>query len=230
MYKVLTNKCLGEDMYIMKVEGKFEGKMGQFYMLRAWDMYPLLSRPISICDIDENSITFLYKVFGEGTKLLSNLKSNDEIKLEGPYGNGFEKVEGKIALVGGGIGVAPLHLVAKNLKDCDAYLGFRDKPVMEEEFKSICKEVYIATGDNFVTDMIDATKYDYILSCGPTPMMEKLVEMTKGTKTKIMVSLENHMACGVGACLVCTCKTQFGNKKTCKDGPVFWGEDVIFNG
>ena len=230
MYKVIENEFLNDDMYKMKVEGNFEGRMGQFYMLRAWDMYPLLSRPISICDIDENSITFLYKVFGEGTKILKNLKAGDSIKLEGPYGNGFTKVEGRVALVGGGIGIAPLYLVAKNIENCDAYLGFRNNAVMEEEFKSVCKDVHIATGNKFVTDMINIEDYDYILTCGPTPMMEKLVDMTKGSNTKIMVSLENHMACGVGACLVCTCKTQSGNKKTCKDGPVFWGEDVIFNG
>ena len=230
MYKVIENRYIGEDMYIMRVEGKFEGKMGQFYMLRAWDKFPLLSRPISIHDIDENSISFLYKVVGEGTQILSKVKVNETIKLEGPYGNGYEKVEGKVALVCGGIGVAPLYLVAKNIENCDAYLGFRKEAILEEEYKEVCKEVHIATGDKFVTDILDIEKYDYILTCGPTPMMEKLVKMTEGTNTKIMVSLENHMACGVGACLVCTCKTQFGNKKTCKDGPVFWGEDVIFNG
>ena len=115
MYKVIENRYIGEDMYLMRVEGKFEGKMGQFYMLRAWDKFPLLSRPISIHDIDENSISFLYKVVGEGTQILSKVKVNETIKLEGPYGNGYEKVEGKVALVGGGIGVAPLYLDAKNI-------------------------------------------------------------------------------------------------------------------
>ncbi|WP_270646890.1 dihydroorotate dehydrogenase electron transfer subunit [Paeniclostridium hominis] len=230
MYKVLENKYVGEDMYFMKVKGNFKAKMGQFYMLRAWDTYPLLSRPISVHDVDEEGISFLYKVVGEGTKIFSNLRPNDSINLGGPYGNGYEKVEGKVALVGGGIGVAPLYLVAKNIKNCDAYLGFRKESILEKEFKEVCNEVNIALGDTFVTDILDVEKYDYILACGPTPMMEKLVKMTEGTNTKIMVSLENHMACGVGACLVCTCKTKFGNKKTCKDGPVFWGEDVIFNG
>ena len=97
MYKVIENRYVGEGMYLMKVEGKFEGKMGQFYMLRAWDKYPLLSRPISIHDIDEEGITFLYKVVGEGTEILSKLEVNDTIKLEGPYGKGYEKVEGRIA-------------------------------------------------------------------------------------------------------------------------------------
>ncbi|CEO28768.1 dihydroorotate dehydrogenase electron transfer subunit [Paraclostridium sordellii] len=229
MYKILENRYVGEDMYFMKVKGNFKAKMGQFYMLRAWDTYPLLSRPISVHDIDEEGISFLYKVVGEGTKIFSNLKPNDSIKLEGPYGNGYEKVEGKVALVGGGIGVAPLYLVAKNIKNCDVYLGYRKEAILEEEFKEVCNEVNIALGNTFVTDILDVEKYDYILTCGPTPMMEKLVKMTEGTNTKIMVSLENHMACGVGACLVCTCKTKSGNKKTCKDGPVFWGEDVIFN-
>ena len=164
MYKVLENKYLGEDMYLMKVEGKFDGKMGQFYMLRAWDMYPLLSRPISIYDIDDNSITFLYKVFGEGTKILSKLQVGDTIKLEGPYGNGYEYVEGKVALVGGGIGIAPLYLVAKNIPNCDAYLGFRNEAILEEEYKSVCNEVHIATGNKFVTDILDVEKYDYILT------------------------------------------------------------------
>ena len=117
MYKILENKYIGEDMYFMKVEGNFKAEMGQFYMLRAWDTYPLLSRPISVHDIDENSISFLYKVVGEGTKIFSTLKVGDDIKLEGPYGKGYEKVEGKVALVGGGIGVAPLYLVAKNIEN-----------------------------------------------------------------------------------------------------------------
>lgn len=230
MYKIIKNEYIGEETYLMDIKGRFNGKMGQFYMLRAWDNYPLLSRPISIHDINENSISFLYKVVGEGTKILSKLKAEDRIKLEGPYGNGYEKLEGRIALVGGGIGIAPLYLIARNTPNCDAYLGFRNEPILIDKYKKVCNKVNIAIGDIFVTDIIDIEKYDYILTCGPTPMMKKLVEMVKGTDTKLFISLENHMACGVGACLVCTCKTKFGNKKTCKNGPVFKGEDVIFNG
>ena len=89
MYKVLENRYVGEDMYFMKVKGNFKAKMGQFYMLRAWDTYPLLSRPISVHDVDEEGISFLYKVVGKGTKIFSNLKPNDSIKLDGPYGNGY---------------------------------------------------------------------------------------------------------------------------------------------
>ena len=234
MYKIIENKYIGEDMYQMKVQGKFEGKMGQFYMLRAWDTYPTLSRPISIHDIDEEGITFLYKVVGEGTKIFSKLVAGDEIKLEGPYGNGYQKVEGKVALVGGGIGVAPLYLVAKNIPNCDVYLGFRNEPILVDKYEAVCNKVTTTVGNTFVTDAIDTAEYAYILTCGPTPMMKVLMDKVnktnaeKETNTRVMVSLENRMACGMGACLVCTCKTTGGNKKTCKDGPVFWGEDVIF--
>lgn len=226
-YRVLENEYIGEGMYYLKVGGEFEAKMGQFYMLRACDKFPLLSRPISIYRIEEDGISFLYKLVGAGTNIISNLKKGDPIKMEGPYGNGFEKVEGKVALVGGGIGIAPLYMVGENIENCDAYLGFRERPILEEEFGKVTSNVYTTSGDTLITDILNVEKYDYILACGPTPMLKKLLEMTEGTKTRIQVSLENHMACGVGACLVCTCKTHSGNKKTCKDGPVFWGEDVI---
>ncbi|SHH39326.1 dihydroorotate dehydrogenase electron transfer subunit [Tepidibacter thalassicus] len=228
MAKVISNEYLGENMYILKVSGIFKGKMGQFYMLRAWENYPLLSRPISIHDIGEDYISFLYKVVGKGTKILSELKPFDEIKLEGPYGNGFKEVDGKIALVGGGIGIAPLYLAAKTLKNVDVYMGFRKKAVLEDKFKKYSNEVNITVGRN-ITDILDVNKYDYILTCGPEIMMKKIVAMAKGTNTKVYVSIENKMACGVGACLVCTCKTKQGNKKTCKDGPVFLGEEVLFD-
>lgn len=230
MYKVLSNDYIGEDSYLLKVEGNFKGKMGQFYMLRAWDKFPLLSRPISIHDIDDNYISFLYKVIGQGTEILSTLKSNDSVKLEGPYGNGFENITGKIALVGGGMGVAPLYLAAKTLDNVDVYMGFRNEHILLDEFKNVCNNVSVALGDKFVTDIIDVNNYDYIITCGPQIMMKKLVDMCKDIDTKVIVSLESKMACGVGACLVCSCKTKIGNKKTCKDGPVFLGEDVIFNG
>ena len=144
MYKIIENAYVGEDMYQMKVQGEFKGEMGQFYMLRAWDMYPTLSRPISIHDIDENSITFLYKVVGEGTKIFSRLTPGDNIKLEGPYGSGYQKVEGKVALVGGGIGVAPLYLVAKNIPNSDAYLGFRNEPILIDKYEEVCDNVKTA--------------------------------------------------------------------------------------
>lgn len=227
-YKVIKNVYVGEGMYLIKIKGNFKAKMGQFYMLRAWENYPLLSRPISIYDIDDEGIYFLYKVVGEGTKIISELKKDDDISLYGPYGNGFEKVDGRVALVGGGVGIAPLYMVAKEVENCDCYLGFREEEIMIDDFKSVCSNVYTSKGSTFVTDIIDVSEYDYVLTCGPTPMMKKIVEDCKKNGTKVMVSLENRIACGVGACLVCSCKTVDGNKKTCKDGPVFWGEDIVF--
>ncbi|MBF8983275.1 dihydroorotate dehydrogenase electron transfer subunit [Lutibacter sp. B2] len=233
MANVISNEYLGQDMHLLKIEGSFKGEMGQFYMVRAWENYPVLSRPISIHNIEEESITFLYRVVGEGTEILSNLKTSDDVKLEGPYGNGFPKVTGKVALVGGGMGVAPLYLAAKKLKQMesveklDVYMGFRDEAILTEEYEEYADELFININGK-VTDDLDVDKYDYIFTCGPEVMMESVVNMAKGSNTKVYVSIEKRMACGVGACLVCTCKTQSGNKKTCKDGPVFLGEDVYY--
>lgn len=235
-YKIIKNELLGDDMYLLKAQGTFEAKIGQFYMIRTVSNYPLLSRPISIYDIDDQGISFIYKLVGEGTEAFKRLREGDDIILNGPYGNGFPKVEGKTAVLGGGIGIAPLYLICKDLyknnseksPKADAYLGFSNTPILVDEFEKYCNKVKYSLGDTFVTDIINVEDYDNIMVCGPTPMMKKVVEMTKGKDINVYVSLENRMACGVGACLVCTCKTSEGNKRTCKDGPVFKGEEVIF--
>ncbi|WP_069650383.1 dihydroorotate dehydrogenase electron transfer subunit [Caloranaerobacter ferrireducens] len=234
MARVISNECIRQDIFVLRVEGKFEGKMGQFYMVRAWGKFPVLSRPLSIHDIGEDYIEFLYRVQGQGTSILSKLKPSDEISLEGPYGNGFPLVKGKIALVGGGIGIAPLYLTAKQLSEnedvdlLDIYMGFRNEAILKEKYEEFADNIYINV-DGFITDEIDFKKYDYIFTCGPEIMMKKIVDMAKEYHTKVYVSIEKRMACGVGACLVCTCKTKSGNKRTCKDGPVFLGEDVVFD-
>ena len=122
-YKVIENRYVGEGMYYIKIGGSFEAKMGQFYMLRAWDKFPLLSRPISIYQIDDEGISFLYKKVGHGTQIISQLREGDPIKLEGPYGNGFEKVEGRVALVGGGIGTAIFTWVLGTRQSCWMTIG-----------------------------------------------------------------------------------------------------------
>lgn len=234
MSKIIFNKKLSKDFYLMKVSHKNNAKVGQFYMLRAWDEYPVLSRPISIFDADENSLTFLYKVVGEGTEIFATLKEDDEITLQGPNGNGFPIVKGKIAMVGGGVGIAPLYLAAKELKkhspesSVDLYLGFSDVELLVDKYKSVCDNVTVNVG-GFVTDDIDTTAYDYIFTCGPTIMMEVLHKkcVNSNSKATLYVSMENRMACGIGACLVCTCKTKVGNKKVCTDGPVFKAEEVF---
>lgn len=236
MSKVISNERIDKDFFLLKVEDEKVSKIGQFYMLRAWDSYPTLSRPISVYDSDDNSVSFLVKIVGEGTEILSELKTGDDIEITGPLGKGFpEDISGKIALVGGGVGIAPLFKSAKEYKKnpnntVDVYLGFSGTPILEDEYKKNCDNLIVNVG-GFITDDIGTTKYDYILTCGPEIMMQVLYKKCKEEKTddRLYVSMENRMACGFGACLVCTCKTNHGNKKVCKDGPVFlanevWGE------
>jgi dihydroorotate dehydrogenase electron transfer subunit len=233
MGKVISNKKLSDDFYLMKVEENNSAQMGQFYMLRAWNDFPVLSRPISVYDADEQSISFLYKVVGLGTEIFANLKHGDEISLQGPLGNGFPIVSGKIALVGGGVGIAPLYLTAKTLMKnnpeniIDIYLGFSDQVVLIEEFDKVSRELIVDVG-GFITDQINPLDYDYIFSCGPGIMMKVLYDKCKDVQrtNNLYVSMENRMACGIGACLVCTCKNKSGNKKACKDGPVFPADEV----
>ncbi|MBV1819410.1 dihydroorotate dehydrogenase electron transfer subunit [Clostridium cochlearium] len=233
---IIDNKKIYENIYKLSISGDFKGKPGQFYMVRSWRKEPLLSRPISIYSIDNNTLEFLYAVVGEGTKLLSELKKGDSINLLGPLGNGFpiENIKGKIAVVFGGIGIAPLYEVVKNLQECeiDLYAGFREKSYSTEAFKEYVENIYIATESGeegekgYITDILEVNKYDMVLCCGPEVMMKKVVKMCKEKKVPIYISMEKHMACGVGACLGCTCKTKDGNKRTCKEGPVFLGDEL----
>ncbi|SQB37189.1 dihydroorotate dehydrogenase electron transfer subunit [Clostridium cochlearium] len=233
---IIDNKKIYENIYKLSISGDLKGKPGQFYMVRSWRKEPLLSRPISIYSIDNNTLEFLYAVVGEGTKLLSELKKGDSINLLGPLGNGFpiENIKGKIAVVSGGIGIAPLYEVVKNLQECeiDLYAGFREKSYSTEAFKEYVENIYIATESGeegekgYITDILEVNKYDMVLCCGPEVMMKKVVKMCKEKKVPIYISMEKHMACGVGACLGCTCKTKDGNKRTCKEGPVFLGDEL----
>lgn len=234
MAEIISNTPLGEGFYLLAVRQKNSARMGQFYMLRAWERYPVLSRPISVYDADGETVTFLYRVVGKGTKLLSEQKAGEDIILDGPHGNGFPALsdEKRIALVGGGVGIAPLYLAAKTYRkagaQADLYLGFSSEPVLVPEFESVADRVSVNVG-GFVTDDIDTRAYDLIVTCGPTVMMEVLYKKCQAQKTDapLYVSMENRMACGIGACLVCTCRTAGGNKKVCKDGPVFLGSEVF---
>jgi dihydroorotate dehydrogenase electron transfer subunit len=233
--RIISNEKIVDNIYKMVCEEENQIIAGQFYMLKL-DGQTLLPRPISICQKDGNKITFLYAVVGKGTEEFSKLETDDYINLTGPLGNGFDlnKDLGKVAIVAGGIGTAPMIEVCKKLKEnnnatvIDAYLGFRDEIYLKEDFEKYTSKVEITTNTGkyghkgFVTDILKPEEYDTVLCCGPEIMMKKVVEMAKEKKVKnIFVSMEKHMACGVGACLVCTCKTKDGNKRTCKDGPVF---------
>lgn len=237
--RIISNKEIVNGIYKMVVEDKNKTKPGQFYMLKI-EGKTLLPRPISICEKDSETITFLYAIVGAGTKEFANLKEEDIISLTGPLGNGFNIEEdlGKVALVSGGIGTAPMLELAKRLREkntnivMDLYAGFRDDIYLINDLKKFVNTTYISTNTGnyghrgFITELLKVENYDTVLCCGPEVMMKKVVEMCKEKGVKVYVSMEKHMACGVGACLVCTCKTKDGHKRTCKDGPVFDGNYV----
>lgn len=236
---VLSNKQVSGGIYKLTISGRFKGAPGQFYMLKCSNEGALLPRPISIYDIDENSITFLYNVVGKGTKALCKLAEGNSIELHGPLGNGFNvgSLDGKVAIVTGGIGIAPMLYTVKSINGCtiDLYSGFRSSIYEVENFKEYVNKVVISTesgetgSKGYITNFLKPEDYDVVLCCGPEVMMNRVILMCREKKVPVYVSMEKHMACGVGACLVCTCKTKAGNKRTCKDGPVFLGEEVLLD-
>lgn len=261
MGAILKNQRISDSLYLMEVADFREPISdplhsaqpthqstpipGQFYMLRGWDEVPVLSRPISVFDADRGSVSFLYDKVGKGTAILSQMKRGDFIEIQGPLGNGFpltqssdklSQAPSKLALVGGGVGIAPLFFAAKEYgklygKDkVSLFLGFREEAVLEERYKALVNDenFHINIG-GFVTDEISPGQFDAIWTCGPLPMMKALYEKCKktGVADRLYVSMENRMACGIGTCLVCTCATASGNKKVCKDGPVFPAVEVF---
>lgn len=235
MAMILENRPLGEEMYLLKVEHRVEAEPGQFFMIRSAGSFPLLSRPLSIFDKEENSITFLYRVVGAGTKEFTRLGEGMNLELYGPFGKGFDlSPEGKsIALVGGGMGTAPLYYTARRLgelypeKEIVLYLGFQKESAVVALFKELKAEIKLNFG-GYITEDVMYERHDALYTCGPEIMMRKVAEHGKAWKKPVFVSLERHMACGVGACLGCTCKTKEGNKRVCKEGPVFSSEEVFY--
>lgn len=233
---IISNVKVTATVFLMQVQWNIPVQAGQFFMIKAWDKAPLLPRPISVHDYQDGVLSFLYEVRGQGTQILSTLQAGELVSLTGALGNGFDAstLQGNIALVSGGIGIAPLLLLAKKIShaNVDLFCGFRETPYQLDAFSPYVKNIHIATDTGasgtkgFVTDLIDVKKYDHVLCCGPEVMMEKLAGMCMQNNVPIYVSKESHMACGVGACLVCTCKTKQGAKSVCKDGPVFKGEDI----
>lgn len=232
------NKQVSNNIYRLSAEFESEIKPGQFFMLKTTDNSFLLPRPMSINDVNGNIVSFLYRIEGQGTKKISSLSKNDELQLFGPLGNGFDldKLKGKVAIIGGGIGIAPLLYLCKLLgKKADVYLGYKDRENMYiiDEFKSFAGRCVIVTEDGsfgekgFVTDYVDYDEYDVVVTCGPEIMMKRIANICKDKKIKCYVSLERRMACGIGACLGCTVETKTGNKRACKEGPVFDSEELI---
>lgn len=228
--KILSNKEIAQDIWRMEVKTDLASfsQAGQFCELKVPPYY--LRRPISICEIKEDVLVFIYKVVGDGTLAMTQM--NEEINLFGPCGTGFPMEDKDVLLVGGGVGVPPLYQVAKEYIakgfQVDVVLGFNDKTQIfyKEEFEALGANVCIATMDgSFGTKgtVLDAIQENsittsFVMSCGPLPMLKAL----QNTYTEGYISLEARMACGIGACMGCVVKTKEGNSvRVCKDGPVF---------
>lgn len=245
--KVVENRKLCQDIYEILIECPEiarESKPGQFLHIKVnKGLDPLLRRPISISRAyrDTGYVSLIYQVLGRGTKEMTEFRQGDDIDVMGPLGNGFTLFSGKkCAVIGGGMGVAPLIELASRLEDCDAYVGFRCSTFKLTEYKEVCGGLHIATEDGsegckgYVTDIIeDIGKYDIVYTCGPKPMMKKVKELCERSSVRCFVSMEERMGCGIGACLVCACKIKEGNswhyKKVCTDGPVFEAGEVDFD-
>ncbi len=243
-YMVLSNTLIAHKTYEMKLKGDTSKitKPGQFLNIKIDDSYQnFLRRPISISSYKDNEITIIYKVFGEGTERLARKRLFDKLDILSPLGNGFtiETVNGKILLVGGGIGVPPLIGVAEELKNLniefDVVLGFNNKYDVfgEAKFRTLSNNIYIATMDGtygYKGNVLDVIKklnidFDYYYSCGPEKMLHALVkEDYKG-----QLSFEERMGCGFGACMGCSHKTLTSYKRICKEGPVLESSEVYIN-
>ncbi len=234
---IVSNIEISPNIYEVILEGNFKGQPGQFYMIRGWNgLDPFLPRPISIANLENNKITFLYEVRGRGTHIISKLKIGDKLSILGPLGNGFQyNMDKKVAVVSGGIGVAPMLFLSKSLnQEPDLYAGFRNNVYYLDKFKPYVKNIYVSTEDGskgykgYIVDILEPEKYDLIIACGPIPMMNAVIRKCKD-KVPVHVSMESRMACGIGACLGCTINTSKGIKRVCKEGPVFIGEEVILD-
>ena len=238
-YEIISNVSIAKDIYEMVLGGDTSAitAPGQFINIKIEGFY--LRRPISICDWDDKTITILFKTVGDGTYKLSEMKAGDKLDILVGLGNGFDPAAcgEKPLLVGGGIGTPPMYGLCKKLlkmgKKPTVILGFASAcdVVYEDKFKELGVETRIATVDGsygtkgFVTNAMDALDYDYFYSCGPIPMLHALCD---ATDTSGEVSFEERMGCGFGACMGCTCKTKYGNKRICRDGPVLKKEEVIW--
>lgn len=241
IYTVKSNERLADSVYRMVVEGDTSHitAPGQFVNIELKGKF--LRRPISVCDYDEGAITLIYKVVGSGTDQMKCMAAGEELDMLTGLGNGFsvEESSRRPLLVGGGVGVPPLYNLAKTLlaagKKVTVVAGFNkvSEVFYEEEFKALGAEVFVATADGsrgvkgFVTDAIrdNGIEHDYIYACGPAPMLKALGEQFPGPG---QFSFEERMGCGFGGCMGCTCKTKYGYKRICKEGPVLATDEIIW--
>lgn len=247
--KVVSQEMIGPEIYSMWIQADeiaSQARAGQFVSVYTRDASKLLPRPISICEIDRENrrLRLVYRVAGAGTEEFSGYKAGESVEVLGPLGNGFPEVgpEKSALLIGGGIGIPPMLELARELK-CKktAVLGYRDSRLfLKDEFEPYADAV-VATEDGSagtkgnVLDAIreEGLKADVIMACGPTPMLRALKAYAAERQIECWLSLEERMACGIGACLACVCKSRetdehshVHNKRICKDGPVFEAGEV----
>ncbi len=241
--RVIRQEEIATDIYSLWIEVSFaeKAKPGQFISIYTNDAGKLLPRPISICEIGKQSIRIVYRVAGAGTKEFSEYQTGDPITVLGPLGNGYILEEKKAFIIGGGIGIPPMLELAKQL-NCEKQIvvGYKDELFLDEE---LAKQgtLYIATEDGSIGtkgNVMDAIREngltaDVIYACGPKPMLRAIKQYAREHQIKAWISMEERMACGVGACLGCVCQTkdvdehsQVHNKRICKEGPVFDAEEV----
>lgn len=230
-------------MWIKEENVASAAKPGQFLSLYCKDGSKILPRPISICEIDKEKgmLRLVFRTVGEGTREIAGYQNGDSIEIMGPLGNGFPLEKKKAILIGGGIGIPPMLELAKQLEgEVQIVLGYRDVTFLNEEFEAYGK-VYLATEDGSkgtkgnVLDAIceNHLEADVIYACGPTPMLRGIKKYAMEKQIKAWISMEERMACGIGACLACVCKTKekdehsnVNNRRVCKDGPVFLAEEI----
>ncbi len=239
IYEIKSNVKIAKDVYRMVLAGDTSAitAPGQFVNILLEGKY--LRRPISICNWDDNSITLIYKVVGSGTEQMSALQEGAMLDLLVGLGNGYntEKSGEKPLLIGGGVGVPPLYGLCKALiaagKKPQVVLGFNtaEEVFLKEDFEALGAIVTVATADGsmgvkgFVTTAMETLDYDYFYTCGPEPMFRAI---EKAVAVSGQFSFEERMGCGFGACMGCSCKTKYGNKRICKDGPVLEREEIIW--
>ena len=233
IFEIQSNEQIAKNVYRMQLCGDTTGILsGQFVNIRVQGQF--LRRPISVCNITDGILTIIYKVVGVGTEVMSHLPIGTQLDVLTVLGNGYDLTKAGDAplLVGGGVGVPPMYMLARQLrelgKNVRVILGFntKDEVFYEEEFRALGCDVTVTTVDGshgvkgFVTNALDG-KQSYYYTCGPLPMIKALLQAA-GTNGE--VSMEERMGCGFGACMGCTIQTTQGPKRVCKEGPVFPAE------
>ena len=238
LFEIVSNVALTENVYKMVLKGDTSAitAPGQFVNIKLDGLY--LRRPISVCDLNGDSLTIIYKAVGKGTTQMAGL-TNGKLDILTGLGNGYDlSLSGENpVLLGGGVGVPPMYLLAKKLleqgKKISVILGFNTAAEVfyEEEFRSLGADVTVTTVDGsygtkgFVTDVLKNMDYSYFFTCGPEPMLKAVY---KTAATSGQMSFEKRMGCGFGACMGCSCKTITGYKRICKEGPVMKKEEILW--